>query len=592
MSAPERPSESLDASVAAAEAGGPSQSPTAAALVTGALLGVGATRVLLLAPPGVELTGVQFEETRPLEPDWVGRLPFADGAFDAIVLLNAAPLVPEIELTSLARECLRVARAAVVQVEQVGDARLARLVALWKSLNPLAPRVSPVEAQASVLVIAKAGASPADGPALASALADEKATSTRLQAELNARQAALEHARAELAQVLEAPSTRIARRLLDNRLVRGTSKRTMSAISRVRNGLRARGLVWPHSYAEDPAPVDEEDLRFGGIAQRASLADPGDFLAARPRVVALCHPDWRGIRAATYGQCEHVLEVAGFKTRAHARRLAGFLQDCGAERVIMNGFPPGTELLGAALREVAPSIRFFIVYHGTPALSYGEDAVLQHMIELFEQGALHKLGFVKHGLAEYFRGRGCRAEYVMNICRLPALAPAPMAVDGRTRVGVFAPAVSHKNVETQVLAALMIPGADVHTIGPVAARYLQAEQRRVTSHRLMPRTDFLALLRSMHATSYVSLVECYPMTVLESIFSGAVCVTSNTSVIFQDDAVLQNALVVAHHDSPAAIARTLSLAIERRAELVPRAQRHLEQLNHRAERRWAEFIDD
>jgi hypothetical protein len=590
MSAPERPSRALTSPPPSACPDGDAvfSSDTAAAL-GGALLGLGATRSLMVCAEGLCLNALRPVETFGLQ-SWGGRLPFSDAAFDAVVLVTART-VPEVDVLTVARECLRVARCAVVQVEPADEARLARWAAGWTSLTLITPHRLRL-AQAEVLVVRKPGASGPEGEALAAALAQERAATARLRAALNEAHAALERSRDELSRLLDSPATRVARTLLDNRLVRATASLTLGAGRRLRNELRALGLAWPPSYADEAAPPDvEDDLGFGGVAHRASLNDPQAFLNARPRLVALCHPHWRGIRAATYGQCEHVIEVAGFKTRAHARRLAGFLRDCGAERVVMNGFPPGTELLGEALHEVAPSIRFFIVYHGTPAQAYGEDVVLQHMVELFERGCLYKLGFVKHGLAEYFRSRGCRAEYVMNVCRLPALAPAPIPDDGRTRIGVFAPTVSHKNVETQLLSALMIPGAEVHTIEPVTARYLQTEQARIVSHGLMPRPDFLALLHSMHATSYVSLVECYPMTVLESIFSGAVCVTSNTSVIFRDDAELQQALVVEQHDSPAAIAHKLWNAIERRSELVPRAQRHLDQLNQRAERRWAEFID-
>ncbi|MEW6434457.1 MAG: hypothetical protein AB1730_23395 [Myxococcota bacterium] len=591
MSAPELPSEVPPSpATTCLPVGPPVISGDAAAVLAGTVLGLGAVRPLVIGPKGTCLTSDWPAETFELN-DWRGRLPFGDGTFDAVVLCTARAL-PEVDFLAVARECLRVAQLAVVHVEPTDEARLSRLVAGWTSVATLTPLRRRL-AGAEMLLVRKPMAAGPDAEALAEALVAERAAVARLRTELDEVRAALKRSRDELSRWREAPATRLARTLSDNCFVRAASRRTLSAVRRARNALRAYGLAWPPSYADDPVPVDgEDDLRFGGVAHRASPSDPEAFLNARPRVVSLCHPDWRGIRAATYEQCEHVIEVAGFKTRAHARRLAGFLQDCGTERVIMNGFPPGTELFGEALHQVAPGIRFSIVYHGTPALTYGEDAVLQYMIELFERGFLYKLGFVKHGLAEYFRGRGCRAEYVMNLCRLPALAPAPPPADGRTRIGVFAPSVPHKNVETQLLSALMIPGGEVHTIEPVKARYLQAELHRVVFHGLLPRPEFLSLLRSMHATSYVSLVECYPMTVLESIYSGAVCLTSNTSVIFQDDPVLQKALVVEHHDSPAAIARKLSQAIEQRSELVPRAQRHLDLLNQRAERRWAEFIDD
>jgi glycosyltransferase involved in cell wall biosynthesis len=355
--------------------------------------------------------------------------------------------------------------------------------------------------------------------------------------------------------------------------------------------LRDRGLSWPASFTDDVdgAPVVPE-LGFAGLATRARPADPDDFVADRAATVALCHPDWRGIRAATLEQTEHVVEVPGFANKSHALRLAGFLRDAGAERVVMNGYPPGTQLLAHALAEAAPQIRFSIVYHGTPALSYGEDVVLQSMIDLYEQGKIFKLGFVKHGLAEYFRFRGVRAEWVMNRCSMAARSPSPI-VDGRVNIGVFAPTTSHKNVETQLVAALLVPGSEVHTIEPVKAAYLQAEAHRIHAHGMKPRLEFLELLRTMQGSTYVSLVECYPMTVLESIMSGVICVTSNTSVLFDDAPDLHEALVVAHHDSPAAIAAKLSSAIERREALIPLAQAHLRELNVLAEQRWNEFLE-
>lgn len=81
------------------------------------------------------------------------------------------------------------------------------------------------------------------------------------------------------------------------------------------------------------------------------------------------------------------------------------------------------------------------------------------------------------------------------------------------------------------------------------------------------------------------------MTVLESVLSGAVCLTSQTSSLFDGDPELREALVVPELDNPSAIAARLSRALDRRADLVPRAQAHVANLNLTAEQRWRDFLE-
>ncbi len=359
-------------------------------------------------------------------------------------------------------------------------------------------------------------------------------------------------------------------------------------------GRRASGQTQPVSAKQAGAQVREPEklnLPFGGFAARASHGTPLEFAEGRPEVVLLCHPEWRGIRAATYGQGSHVLEVPGIESEEQAELLATFLEHCGTRRLVINGFPPGSGLLARTIQRRQTGTTVDLIYHGTPAqVHFREDTVLEQMLQLADEGALRKLGFVKGGLAEFFRGLGYRAEFVMNFARIPTrpanVMPGP---DGRLHIGVFAPNISHKNVETQILAALMIPDAVVHVCEMPPMAYLR-NRDRIVVHGIRPHAEFIKLLATMHATLYVSLVECYPMTVLESLAMGVVCLTSHSSVLFDNAPDLFRELVVTDHDNPLAIARKLSAALERRGELVPKAQEHLVRLNELAERRWQEFL--
>src|SRR5262249_8822801 len=122
-------------------------------------------------------------------------------------------------------------------------------------------------------------------------------------------------------------------------------------------------------------------------------------------------------------------------------------------------------------------------------------------------------------------------------------------------------------------------------------RALGPARQWVAPYPLIPRLIFVDLFVRMHGTLYVSLVECYPMTVLESLAAGAVCLTSHTSTLFESDPVLQKALVVEQYDNPSAIADQLGTALENRETLVARAQEHILRLNETAERLLQEFLD-
>jgi len=343
----------------------------------------------------------------------------------------------------------------------------------------------------------------------------------------------------------------------------------------------------------DRPSAEETALPFAGVATRASIENAHQFLREQPERIALCHPDWRGVRTAAYGHSAHVLEVPGILSDAHCERLASFIEACKPHSLIIEGYPPRIDELVLSLSRRNKKLEIYCVYHGTPSLlHFQEDTVINRMLELVDAGSVRKLGFVKSGLAEWISTLGYPAQYLMNVCQVPfSRGPREVDLDGKLHLGVFAPNLCHKNVPTQVIAALMIPGSIVHTSEPLELAYLRHWGERVVTHGIIPRPNFLELLGRMHGTLYVSLVECYPMTVLESLAAGAVCLTSHTSTLFESDPVLQKALVVEQYDNPSAIADQLGTALENRETLVARAQEHILRLNETAERLLQEFLD-
>jgi SAM-dependent methyltransferase len=338
--------------------------------------------------------------------------------------------------------------------------------------------------------------------------------------------------------------------------------------------------------------LKKQPASYRGFATAGSL-EPEAFLAARPESISICHPDWRGIHAATHAQSRFVLEIPGIQDEEQCRRAVAFIAESGACKVVINGYPDHIDRLAIALMDAEPKIEVFLVYHGCPAQDHArEDRVIQRMLDLVDRGALRKLGFVKAGLAEYFQLSGYPAEHVTNRFSAPFLAASPSPRQGdRFHIGVFAPNISHKNVTTQILAGLMIPDSVVEVCELPPLEFLKRSHDRLQVHGILPHPEFMEVLRNVDASLYVSHSECYPMTVLESLAAGVVCLTSHTSELFSGSPILQQALVVPEHDNPSAIAGLLREALDRRTELIPLAQAHLEVLDAQATVRWQSFID-
>ncbi len=334
-------------------------------------------------------------------------------------------------------------------------------------------------------------------------------------------------------------------------------------------------------------------LPFAKIAHAAMPATPEAFVHAAPRVVGICHPFWRGIRASTYGLCDAVLEIEEITGDDHADAIAEFIREAGSSVVVIQGIPPGSDRLAIRLRKALPKLRILHVFHGSTAQQTYANEVpfLQAMIDLVQAGVIDGLGFVKVGMARCLEREGLPAYPLFNKANLAAKPPKVLPfTGGAMNLGVFVPTSVHKNINTQVMAALAIPNAVVHVNQPPTGMFERYKERLVV-HGLLRHDAFLDKLGEMDANLYVTLAECYPMTVIESLERGVVCLTSHTSPIFNEHPELRKALVVSELDDPWAIARQVEQAVANRQAIIALAHEHLGHLNRQADAMWKKFID-
>jgi hypothetical protein len=154
----------------------------------------------------------------------------------------------------------------------------------------------------------------------------------------------------------------------------------------------------------------------------------GAWDALRDSVVAVCHPEWRGVRTATYGHDVPVVEVAD--AGVWADEMARRLTDVEARMLVVQGFPPGSDVLLRRARAAGIGTR--VVLHSSMTQHGGEAAeaaVADLVLGLQREGVIDRVGFVKEGLAEAFGALGYEVAWVPN--RIPDLPGSRPTISAR-----------------------------------------------------------------------------------------------------------------------------------------------------------------
>lgn len=307
--------------------------------------------------------------------------------------------------------------------------------------------------------------------------------------------------------------------------------------------------------SDQPAPVTRSFAAWGVVN------------ADDRTTIQVCHPDWRGVRTATYAFQTPVIECSDFAP--YAEDLADELADNGVSTLVVQAWPPGSAVLlaAASARGLETRVVFHssMAQHGTDA---GEAEAVSESLELADAGSVGRVGFVKEGLAEVFRSIGYDAWYVPN--RVPRMAAfEPTSLDDGLNVGVFLDPYWRKNVTTQ-LGAVAILGGRAHVASRPEVGYLAGLE--IIEHGDMKWEAFVRLQASMTLNLNVTLSECHPMSPMESYLAGVPCLVSATSALFREDPELYRMTTVTEADNPRAIAAAAEHLLSHRVDAVERAR--------------------
>jgi hypothetical protein len=324
------------------------------------------------------------------------------------------------------------------------------------------------------------------------------------------------------------------------------------------------------------------------VLPKADAGEPRLEVAAPSLpVVAVARPGWYGVTTSARSCFPNVLLL----NERQALKGADLILGQGFHTVVLSGLPPASVALARELKYRAPDVRILCHFHGSFAQN-ARPAVLQRLlllVEMVREGVVERIGLAKAGMAWSLARTG------LPVCYLPyRVAPARCARPGPAgsprRGGVFARDILRKNAHTQLVAAALLDDVEVHGGDLPDVSYL-AGHGRFIAHGELPYEQFLALLGEMDLSLCVSLSECYPMVVVESLMRGVPCLTSHCHEILAHDDGLAQSLIVSAHDNPEAIARQAEAVLADRPRLSRRCASYALELNAIAEKAINEFVD-
>ncbi len=272
----------------------------------------------------------------------------------------------------------------------------------------------------------------------------------------------------------------------------------------------------------------------------------------------------------------------------------------GFKKIIFSGYTrqykPFFIALDAAKKQMDSDARIYLIHHSSLTTNREDEGViplLKEIIELNKQGIIHRIGFIKKGMAETFKAvAGIDAFHL-----IPMTKPINDAVENKIQaieglhIGVFTHHDYRKNIDNQVAAALIFPESTVHVHSNINFDYLLNDHRIIEHPFAEDYNDFLALIGSMTLNFYVTLSECFGLFITESLSTGVPCLAADNSGLFDYDHELKKFLVVEEFDNSSAIYEKAKIVLTLREALIPEGKHYVKTLNKVAQNKLNAFLN-
>ncbi len=306
------------------------------------------------------------------------------------------------------------------------------------------------------------------------------------------------------------------------------------------------------------------------------------------KILGVCIDEWFGVKKATYGNFENVLELQNISRGDYIEQIMPVIN--AYDVVIFNGM---TELFSALIDKLSGK-RVFVMYHGSPTLHSDneyENFVFQLILQKSFEKNIEGIIFIKKDLEKLFGALGHNTMHLPN--RMGNFVDNKKVLHSEYKIGVLSQLLLwNKNIYNQILAAISLENTQVYVNVDKSKLGYLAEESRITSVGVIQDpVDFEKFLSSLDINMNVTLTEAYPMNIIESLQVGIPCLTSRTNHIFEESEILSKYLVVDDFDNASAIANKLKEIMTNYGEIVTEIHQFRIKLKEKNDKLWEEFLN-
>lgn len=309
-----------------------------------------------------------------------------------------------------------------------------------------------------------------------------------------------------------------------------------------------------------------------------------------PEIIGICNPHYSGgVLTSTYALAKNVLEVSDIHSGGQIKKIAKIITSYSPKKVLISGHSIGYDRLAQEIKKQNPDIEIYAYIHSAfiwfdqyPRENYVFDNILQ----LQKKGVIKRIGFCKKDLAEYFGTFGYDTCLVMNRFYLDR---KEHKLGKPIKIGVWGKNLWHRNILNQVIAALMIPDAEVHVNEVGDQTFL--DHSRVYIHGFLPKAEFNKVFSEMDINMYVGFTDCFPMTLIESMACEIPCIASDTSEVYAGSKYLSEQLIVSAVDSPIKISEKIFSVLKNYDNIQKEIKEYFPLLTREVEKSIKEFLD-
>lgn len=283
--------------------------------------------------------------------------------------------------------------------------------------------------------------------------------------------------------------------------------------------------------------------------------------------------DWLGVSYATKEIFENTVPLQEIFDKKIVGIIANEIVNKKYKTLIFSSFSHGWFDLVKQIKSMDSNICIKILWHGSNAMhieSY-DWIRFKEIFELYEDGIISSIGFVKKSMADFYSEKGYKTEFVMNTVKIYNQKEKTTAKNEEIKIGVYASGDRWvKNFYNQLCAVSLIKNvkADCVPINDKISEFCEMIKLSVSGvEKPIDRLKLLDRLSKNDINVYVTFTECAPMLPLESLSLGVPCITGNNHHYWENHE-LKKYLVVDEADNVLAIRDKIEYCLKNKEKII------------------------